>query len=156
MGVRKRAQIGNVGTIGHEIKNDKVCQPQEGDQGQVCGPQVPFLGHWMTKRPRIGHNWTSGQEMANNKICQHLQGGQGQVAGPQVPLLSHENEIKSPNWAWLDYRTWHWKWWGHSTSGRWPGPSRWTTGASSSPRGWQRDPRLGMMAHNMALGLQCH
>ena len=45
MGVRKRAQIGHVGTRGHEIENDKVSQPQEGDQGQVGGPQVPLLGH---------------------------------------------------------------------------------------------------------------
>ena len=45
MGVRKRAQIGHVGTRGHEIKTEKVNQPQEGDQGQVCGPQVPLPGH---------------------------------------------------------------------------------------------------------------
>ena len=45
MGVIYRAQIGHVGTIGHEIENDKVSQPQEGDQGQVSGQQVLLLGH---------------------------------------------------------------------------------------------------------------
>ena len=45
MEVRQRAQIGHVGTLGHEIENDKVSQPQEGDQSQVCGPQVPLPGH---------------------------------------------------------------------------------------------------------------
>ena len=27
------------------MTNDEVSQPQEGDQGQVGGPQVPLLGH---------------------------------------------------------------------------------------------------------------
>ena len=27
------------------MENEKVSQPQEGDQGQVGGPQVPLLGH---------------------------------------------------------------------------------------------------------------
>ena len=45
MGMRYRNQIGHVGTIRHEIKTDKVSQPQEGDQGQVGGPQVPLPGH---------------------------------------------------------------------------------------------------------------
>ena len=35
----------HVGTIGQEIENDKVNQPQVGDQGQVGGPQVALLGH---------------------------------------------------------------------------------------------------------------
>ena len=35
--------MGHVGTIGHEIKTDKVSQPQEGGQGQVGGTQVPLL-----------------------------------------------------------------------------------------------------------------
>ena len=34
-----------VATIGQEIQNDKVSQPQEGDQGQVGGPEVPLPGH---------------------------------------------------------------------------------------------------------------
>ena len=33
------------GTSGQEMANDKVSKPQEGDQGQVGGPQVPLLGH---------------------------------------------------------------------------------------------------------------
>ena len=42
--------------IGHQIKNDEVIQPHEGDQGQVSEPQVPL--------PGIGHdiedpNWAS-------------------------------------------------------------------------------------------------
>ena len=44
----KRPRIGHDGTSGHsgqEIANDKVSQPQEGDHGQVGGPQVPLLGH---------------------------------------------------------------------------------------------------------------
>ena len=54
---KKRDQIGQVGTIGHEIKTDKVNQPQEGDQGQVGGPQVPLLSHGSEiKSP----NWASG------------------------------------------------------------------------------------------------
>ena len=61
----------------------------------------------MTKRPQIGHDRTSGQEIANDEVGQHLQGGQGQVGGPQVPLLGHGNEIKSPNWAYRDCRTWN-------------------------------------------------
>ena len=28
----------------------------------------------------------------------------GQVGGPQVPLLGHGNEMKSPNWAFRDYK----------------------------------------------------
>ena len=44
MGVIYRAQIGHVGTIGHEIENDKVSQPQEGDKCHVRGPQVPLPG----------------------------------------------------------------------------------------------------------------
>ena len=34
----------HVGTIGQEIENDKVNQPQEGDRGHVGGPQVPISG----------------------------------------------------------------------------------------------------------------
>ena len=45
MGMRYRAQIGHVGTVGHGMTNDEVSQPQEGDQGQVGGPQVPLPGH---------------------------------------------------------------------------------------------------------------
>ena len=41
----KRPRIGHDGTSGQEMANDKVSQPQEGDQGQVGGPQVPLLGH---------------------------------------------------------------------------------------------------------------
>ena len=41
----KRPQIGHDGTSGQEMGNGKVRQPQEGDQGQVGGPQVPLLGH---------------------------------------------------------------------------------------------------------------
>ena len=37
--------MGHVGTVGHGMANDEVSQPQEGDQGQVDGPQVPLLGH---------------------------------------------------------------------------------------------------------------
>ena len=41
----KRPRIGHDGTSGQEMTNDKISQPQEGDQGQVGGPQVPLLGH---------------------------------------------------------------------------------------------------------------
>ena len=41
----KRPGIGQDWTSGQEMANDKVSQPQEGDQGQVGGPQVPLLGH---------------------------------------------------------------------------------------------------------------
>ena len=41
----KRPRIGHDGTSGQEMANDKVCPPQEGDQGQVGGQQVPLLGH---------------------------------------------------------------------------------------------------------------
>ena len=36
--------IWHIGTIGHEIENDEVNQPLEGDQGPVSGPQVPLPG----------------------------------------------------------------------------------------------------------------
>ena len=53
--------MGHVGTIGHEIKTDKVSQPQEGDQGQVGGPQVPLPGHGdEIENP----NWASRDYMA--------------------------------------------------------------------------------------------
>ena len=45
MRTRQRTQIGHVGTVGLEIENDEVIKPQEGDQGQVGGQQVPLLGH---------------------------------------------------------------------------------------------------------------
>ena len=45
MGMRYRAQIGHVGTVGHEIENDEVIQTHRGDQDQVSGPQVPLQGH---------------------------------------------------------------------------------------------------------------
>ena len=32
MGMRQRTQIGQVGTIWHEIENDKIIHPLEGDQ----------------------------------------------------------------------------------------------------------------------------
>ena len=41
----KRPRIRHDGASGLEMANDKVSQPQEGDQGQVGGPQVPLLGH---------------------------------------------------------------------------------------------------------------
>ena len=41
----KRPRIWHDGTSGQEMANDKVSQPQEGDQGQVGVPQVPLLGH---------------------------------------------------------------------------------------------------------------
>ena len=41
----KRPRIGHYGTSGQEVANDMVSQPQEGDQGQVGGPQAPLLGH---------------------------------------------------------------------------------------------------------------
>ena len=31
--------------MGHKIKYYEVSQPQEGDQSQVGGPQVPLPGH---------------------------------------------------------------------------------------------------------------
>ena len=40
----KRPRIGHDGTSGQEMANDKVSQPQEGDQGQVGRPQVPLPG----------------------------------------------------------------------------------------------------------------
>ena len=45
MEMTKRPRIGHDGTSGEEMTNDKISQPQEGDQGQVGGPQVPLLGH---------------------------------------------------------------------------------------------------------------
>ena len=41
----KRPRIGHDGTSGQEMANEKFSQPQEGDQGQVGGPQVPLLSH---------------------------------------------------------------------------------------------------------------
>ena len=41
----KRPRIGHDGTSGQEMANDKVSQPQEGDQGQVGWSQVSLLGH---------------------------------------------------------------------------------------------------------------
>ena len=41
----KRPRIGHDGISGQEMANDKVSQPQEGDQGQVGGPQVLLLSH---------------------------------------------------------------------------------------------------------------
>ena len=38
-----RPQIGHVGSMRQEIGNFEVSQPHEGGQGQVGGPQVPFL-----------------------------------------------------------------------------------------------------------------
>ena len=45
----KRPRIGHDGTSRQEMANDKVSQPQEGDQGQVGGPQVPLLSHGSAK-----------------------------------------------------------------------------------------------------------
>ena len=50
----KRPRIGHDGTSGQEMANDKVSQPQEGDQGQVGGPQVPLLGRGDDKETQ---NW---------------------------------------------------------------------------------------------------
>ena len=44
-GMTKSPRIRHDGTSGQEMANDKVSQPQEGDQGQVGGPQVLLLGH---------------------------------------------------------------------------------------------------------------
>ena len=41
----KRLRIRHDWTSGQEMANDKVSQPQEGDQGQVGGPQVPLPSH---------------------------------------------------------------------------------------------------------------
>ena len=41
----KRPRIGHDGTSAKEMANDKVIQPQEGNQGQVSGSQVPLLSH---------------------------------------------------------------------------------------------------------------
>ena len=43
--MRQRAQIGYVVTTGHETETYEVIQPQEGNQGQVDGPQVLLSGH---------------------------------------------------------------------------------------------------------------
>ena len=61
MGVKLRAKIWHVGTRGYEIKTDKVSQPQEGDQGQVGGPQVPLPGHGDEIE---NQNWASRDYMA--------------------------------------------------------------------------------------------
>ena len=45
MGMPKRPKIGHVKTSGEEMVNDEVSQPQEGNQGQEGGPQVPLLSH---------------------------------------------------------------------------------------------------------------
>ena len=45
VGMTKRPRIGHDGTSGQEMANDKVSQHQEGDQGQVGGPQMLLLGH---------------------------------------------------------------------------------------------------------------
>ena len=45
MGMTKRPIIWHDGTCGLEMANDKVSKPQEGDQGQVGGPQMPLLSH---------------------------------------------------------------------------------------------------------------
>ena len=59
----------HVGTIGHEIKNDDVIQPQEGDQGQVGGPQVLLPGHGVEIE-------SLGLEIENDVVIQPLEGGQ--------------------------------------------------------------------------------
>ena len=41
----KRPQIGYDGTNGQEMANDEVGQHLQVGQGQVCGPQVPLVGH---------------------------------------------------------------------------------------------------------------
>ena len=44
--MRKRPQIGNVGTIGYDIAIDEVNQSLQAGKDKVGGPQVPLLGHW--------------------------------------------------------------------------------------------------------------
>ena len=57
----KRSQIGHDGTSRQEMANDKVSQPQDGDQGQVGGPQVPLRSHGdEIENP----NWASRDYMA--------------------------------------------------------------------------------------------
>ena len=57
----KRPRIGHNGTSGQEMANDKVSLPQEGDQGQVGGPQVPLPGH---EDEIETPNWASRDYMA--------------------------------------------------------------------------------------------
>ena len=85
-----------------------------------------------------GFLWLVARKLPVQRSANVYKGGE-----PQVPLLGPGNEIKSPNWACRDYRTLNWKWWGHPALGRWPGPGQLTTGASSRPWGWDREPKLG-------------
>ena len=41
----KRPRFEDDGTSVQEMADDKVSQPQESDQGQVGGPEVPLPGH---------------------------------------------------------------------------------------------------------------
>ena len=61
----------------------------------------------MTKRPQIGNDGTIVQELARDKVGQCQQGGQEEVCGLQLPLQGHVNEIKSRNWACIDYENLH-------------------------------------------------
>ena len=45
VGMTKKPRIGDDRTSGQEMANDEVSQPQEGNQGQDGGPQVPLLSH---------------------------------------------------------------------------------------------------------------
>ena len=54
VGMTKKPRIGHDGTSGEEMANDKIGQPQEDDQGQVGGPQVPLLGRGDEKETQ---NW---------------------------------------------------------------------------------------------------
>ena len=78
LGMRKRLQIGQKGTIGHNIANDEVIQTLEGVQGQVGVPQVPFLGHVDEMETP---NWTIELDIANGEV------NVLQVSGP----LGHKN-----------------------------------------------------------------
>ena len=95
--MRLRPQIGHVGSMRQEIGNFEVSQPHEGGQGQVGGPQVPFL----CREDKIEtQNLVCREHRTrdkNFKLSQPRKGGQGQVGGAQVPRLGHGDVVGTPN-----------------------------------------------------------
>ena len=79
------------------MANNEVRQNLQGGQGQVGGPQVPFL----CREDKIEtQNLVCREHRTrdkNFKVSQPRKGGQGQVGGPQVPRLGHGDVIGTPN-----------------------------------------------------------
>ena len=71
MGVRKRPQIGHVGTTGPEMENLEVSQPDHGGQGQVAVPQVSPLGHGSEIEFKVSKPHQGGQVPPAIAACYH-------------------------------------------------------------------------------------